>query len=96
MVVPLESDDKLAATALSAEKRARQTSRADYWIRIRRLLWVQFREQLLRPNLESTESRVTQSLPLESVALPTGHPPFAAFPDSRNPLTSRLPSSAQR
>lgn len=36
VVVPLNSDEKLAATALSPEKRARQTRRADYWIRTRK------------------------------------------------------------
>ena len=48
MVLPLESDDKLAATALSPEKRARQTRRADYWIRTRNLLRTEFAEQLHR------------------------------------------------
>ncbi len=48
MVLPLESDEKLAATALSPEKRARQTRRADYWIRTRNLLRTAFAEQLVR------------------------------------------------
>jgi uncharacterized protein VirK/YbjX len=48
MVVPLDSDDKLAATALSPEKRARQTRRADYWIRTRNMLRAAFAEQLNR------------------------------------------------
>ena len=48
MVVPLDSDDKLAATALSPEKRARQTHRADYWIRTRNLLRNEFAAQLNR------------------------------------------------
>ena len=48
MVLPLDSDDKLAATALSPEKRARQTHRADYWIRTRNLLRTEFAQQLQR------------------------------------------------
>lgn len=52
MVLPLDSDDKLAATALSPEKRARQTHRADYWIRTRNLLRSEFAEQLNRLNPE--------------------------------------------
>jgi uncharacterized protein VirK/YbjX len=48
MVLPLDSDDKLAATALSPEKRARQTRRADYWIRTRNMLRAAFAEQLQR------------------------------------------------
>jgi uncharacterized protein VirK/YbjX len=48
MVLPLDSDEKLAATALSPEKRARQTRRADYWIRTRNLLRTEFAEQLQR------------------------------------------------
>lgn len=50
MVVPLDSDEKLEATALSPEKRARQTRRADYWIRTRNLLRLEFRNDLLRPH----------------------------------------------
>jgi uncharacterized protein VirK/YbjX len=68
MILPLNSDEKLAATALSPEKRARQTRRADYWIRTRKLLWAGFRDKLLRPGLEARLSRVTQAL--ESGAAP--------------------------
>jgi len=50
MVVPLDSDDNLAATALSPEKRARQTRRADYWIRTRNMLRAAFAEHLNRLN----------------------------------------------
>jgi uncharacterized protein VirK/YbjX len=52
MVLPMDSDEKLAATALSPEKRARQTSRADYWIRTRNLVRVAFKEHLQRPIME--------------------------------------------
>ena len=52
MVLPLDSDDKLAATALSPEKRARQTRRADYWIRTRNLLRTEFAGQLQRLSAE--------------------------------------------
>ncbi len=64
--IPLNSDDKLAATALSPEKRARQTRRADYWIRTRNLLRVQFRNRLARPSLEARLSRVTQAVERDS------------------------------
>jgi uncharacterized protein VirK/YbjX len=48
MVLPLDSDDKLEATALSPEKRSRQTRRADYWIRTRNMLRAAFAEHLNR------------------------------------------------
>jgi uncharacterized protein VirK/YbjX len=48
MVLPQNSDEKLSATALSPEKRARQTLRADYWIRTRNLLRSEFSMQLQR------------------------------------------------
>jgi uncharacterized protein VirK/YbjX len=68
MVVPLSSDDKLAATALSPEKRARQTRRADYWIRTRNLLRAQFKELLQRPDREARLSRVTEQQMRDSTA----------------------------
>jgi uncharacterized protein VirK/YbjX len=68
MVLPLHSDEKLAATALSPEKRARQTHRADYWIRTRNLLRSGFRQQLQRPGFEARLSRVTQSMAPETLA----------------------------
>lgn len=61
MIIPLDSDEKLEATALSPEKRARQTRRADYWIRIRKLLKTQMRDLLIRPGREARLSRVTES-----------------------------------
>jgi uncharacterized protein VirK/YbjX len=62
MILPLNSDDKLEATALSPEKRLRQTQRADYWIRTRNLMRAQIKEQLLRPGREARLSRVTESM----------------------------------
>ena len=61
MVLPLSSDDKLAATALSPEKRARQTRRADYWIRTSTLLRSAFKEQLQRPTPEIRLDGATQA-----------------------------------
>lgn len=87
MILPIESDEKLAATALSPEKRARQTRRADYWMRIRKLMFVQFRESLRRPSLEASVSRVTQSLALDSIAPANGAPDF---PESRDATPSRV------
>ncbi|MBI2771735.1 MAG: DUF535 family protein [Burkholderiales bacterium] len=66
MILPLNSDEKLAATALSPEKRSRQTRRADYWIRTRNQLRLQFRELLLRPGREARLSRVTESMGRDS------------------------------
>lgn len=62
VIVPPHSDDKLAATALSPEKRARQTRRADYWIRTRNLLRTGFRQLLQRPVREARLSHITQAL----------------------------------
>ncbi len=67
MVLPLNSDEKLEATALSPEKRARQTRRADYWIRIRKLLRGQFKHLLMRPGREARLSRATESLAPETL-----------------------------
>ncbi len=61
MIVPQDSDEKLEATALSPEKRARQTRRADYWIRIRNMLRLQYRELLQRPDREGRLARMTES-----------------------------------
>lgn len=66
MMVPVTSDEKLAATALSPEKRARQTRRADYWIRTRNVLRLQFRQLLQRPGLEARISRITESIERDS------------------------------
>ncbi|MDB5881835.1 MAG: hypothetical protein JWP43_1713 [Ramlibacter sp.] len=62
VIVPMNSDDKLSATALSPEKRERQTRRADYWIRTRNLLRVQFKQLLQRPSREAQISRITQTM----------------------------------
>ena len=67
MVLPLNSDEKLEATALSPEKRARQTRRADYWLRIRSLLRRQFKDLLMRPGREARLSRATESMAPETV-----------------------------
>ena len=61
MVVPLNSDDKLAATALSPEKRARQTRRADYWIRTRNLLRSEIAQQLQQLGPEMRLDGATQA-----------------------------------
>lgn len=61
VVLPLQSDEKLAATALSPERRERQARRADYWIRARKLLRTQLRELLLRPTREQRQSGATQA-----------------------------------
>jgi uncharacterized protein VirK/YbjX len=66
VILPPNSDEKLSATALSPEKRARQTRRADYWIRTRNLLRLQFKQLLQRPNREARLSRVTQAMERDS------------------------------
>jgi uncharacterized protein VirK/YbjX len=68
VIVPPSSDEKLAATALSPEKRARQTRRADYWIRTRNMLRGQLKQLLQRPDRGAQLSRVTQSMERDSLA----------------------------
>lgn len=68
VIVPLNSDEKLAATALSPEKRARQTLRADYWIRTRNMLRIQFKQLLQRPEREAQLGRATQAMERDSMA----------------------------
>ncbi len=91
LIVPLESDEKLAATALSPEKRSRQTRRADYWIRMRNLLRSQFRKLLQRPSREPRLSHITQAL------TPSGNIPLDEFDrdesdgmDSEDMIPSRV------
>jgi uncharacterized protein VirK/YbjX len=67
VIVPMNSDDKLSATALSPEKRERQTRRADYWIRTRNMLRLQFKQLLQRPHREARISRVTQAMDLDAM-----------------------------
>jgi uncharacterized protein VirK/YbjX len=85
VIVPLNSDEKLAATALSPEKRARQTRRADYWIRTRNLLRSQFKLLLHRPDREDQLSRVTQAMERDSMA---GDEPD--FQESEDMVPSRV------
>lgn len=73
MILPLEADEKLAATALSPEKRARQARRADFWIRTRNILRTEFRKLLKRPAPEPRLDRVTQAL------TPSGNMPLDEF-----------------
>lgn len=61
VALPMNSDDKLAATALSPEKRERQTRRADYWIRTRKLLHTEMKALLQRPGREPNLKRVTEA-----------------------------------
>jgi uncharacterized protein VirK/YbjX len=62
--LPLPSDDKLEATALSPEKRERQVRRADFWLRTRKALQQQLGEVLLRPAGYAEEpSQLTQAFP---------------------------------
>lgn len=50
MVLPQHSDDRLAATARSPEKRERQIKRADYWLRTSTQLRAEFRNVLQVPD----------------------------------------------
>jgi len=86
MIVPLDSDEKLEATALSPEKRDRQTRRADFWIRTRNLLRLQARELLLRPGLDARLGRATQSMAPDTVA---GEAEFG-FQNSEDLVPSRV------
>ncbi|MDB5945797.1 MAG: hypothetical protein JWQ33_823 [Ramlibacter sp.] len=85
MVLPLNSDDKLAATALSPEKRARQTRRADYWIRTRNLLRTAFKEQLQRPTPEILLDGATQAHEPDTMVRADSD-----FPDSEDMVPSRV------
>lgn len=86
MVVPLDSDEKLEATALSPEKRARQVRRADYWIRTRNLLRLEFRQDLQRPH-RSDRLRNTHS---ETQAPDTMAEADDDFQDSSDMVPSRV------
>ena len=73
VILPLDDDDKLAATHLSPEKRARQARRADYWIRARNNLRAQLRKLLQRPGMAPRLDRITQAL------TPSGNMPLDEF-----------------
>jgi uncharacterized protein VirK/YbjX len=88
VIVPLNSDEKLSATALSPEKRARQTRRADYWIRTRNLLRLQYKQLLQRPTREARLSRVTQALDPNS-GVPSLDAEFD-FEESEDMIPSRV------
>lgn len=62
VILPLDADDKLAATALSPEKRMRQVRRADYWLRTRNALRAEMRRLLQHAAHQARLSRVTQAL----------------------------------
>jgi uncharacterized protein VirK/YbjX len=85
VLVPLNSDEKLAATALSPEKRERQTRRADYWIRTRNLLRLHFKQLLQRPGLEARLSRVTVGVDEDSMT-----DDEMDFPQSEDMVPSRV------
>ena len=59
---PCTSSTPSPAPSKPPEKRERQTRRADYWIRTRNLLRLQFRQLLQRPGLEARISRITESI----------------------------------
>ncbi|HEY8047719.1 MAG TPA: DUF535 family protein [Ramlibacter sp.] len=73
VILPLDADEKLAATDLSPEKRARQARRADFWIRTRNALRGELRTLLQRPTREPRLDRVTQAL------TPSGNMPLDEF-----------------
>lgn len=81
VILPLSSDEKLAATALSPEKRARQARRADFWLRTRGLLRAEMRKVLQRPGREAKLERITQQL------TPSGNMPLDEF-DSEESTSS--------
>ena len=90
VVVPPHSDDKLAATALSPEKRARQTRRADYWIRTRVLLRDQFRGHLVRQGYEAGLKRVTENLGPKTVASDSSDWDPRSYEDDDDLVPSRV------
>lgn len=78
VVLPLEADEKLAATDLSPEKRARQARRADFWIRTRNALRLELRKLLQHPMHEQRLERNTQAL------TPSGKTPLDEFDGPRS------------
>src|SRR5207244_8111734 len=85
VVIPLNSDEKLAATALSPEKRARQTRRADYWIRTRNVMRVEFKRLLQKPHREARFSHITETMDRESMKARLNYPDdFDESQDSDN------------
>ena len=82
VVIPLNSDEKLAATALSPEKRARQTRRADYWIRTRNVMRVEFKRLLEKPHREPRFSRITETMDRESMRARLDYPDAQDYEDS--------------
>jgi len=93
VVVPLSSDEKLAATALSPEKRARQIRRADYWMRTRHLLRQRCRLLLQRPEREARLGRVTQDVERDSLARPHDMPSGQTHADEPSRMWESGPTS---
>jgi uncharacterized protein VirK/YbjX len=87
VTIPQNSDDKLEAVDLSPEKRARQTRRADYWIRIRNLLRLQFRGILKRPYPEHGPRNAENAGPVTLVL--TDEQASFDFEDTRQVIPSR-------
>ena len=81
VVIPLNSDEKLAATALSPEKRARQTRRADYWIRTRNVMRVEFKRLLQKPHREARFSHLTETMDRESMKARLNYPDIVSNED---------------
>jgi uncharacterized protein VirK/YbjX len=79
VILPPNSDEKLAATALSPEKRARQARRADFWLRTRGLLRAEMRKQLQRPGQDARLERITEQL------APSGSAPLDEFDSQEGP-----------
>lgn len=73
VILPANSDEKLAAVALSPERRARQIRRADFWLRTRGALRVRMRKVLRRSGPEPGLERITQQL------TPSGNMPLDEF-----------------
>jgi uncharacterized protein VirK/YbjX len=78
LVLPLDADEKLGATALSPEKRARQVRRADFWLRTRNQLRAELGRQLVRLAPESRLDGATQQMDPRSVAPATEWAPGVA------------------
>ena len=87
--LPLQSDEKLEATARSPERRQRQTRRADFWIRTRHLLREGFRRQLVRQAPETARGPVTQNLGPKTVAAEASAWDEADFQHSEEIVPSR-------
>ncbi|MCJ0764684.1 DUF535 family protein [Variovorax terrae] len=89
-VLSRESDDALAATASSADKRARQARRADYWIRVNTRLSRGLGEVLLRPGRHASLHGMTESHTIQDNPFTRSGAPSSVLDSGPGELIGRL------